>query len=104
MVAIALLDDHGIAAVMMIALANDFPVTTAIPIAIAMSGSYRDAYRAHANTDFSCTGRHRAANRSRGDGNHRKTLYHRMLLLLLTATQQLGRSADCSSSAKLMMC
>jgi hypothetical protein len=81
---IALLDYHGIVAIAVIALTNDFTIA----IAVTMAGSDGHANRTDTDTDFFRTGRHGDTNSSRGNGDYCKTFNHSILLGLSCALSQ----------------
>jgi hypothetical protein len=87
-VMIAMLDDDGI--VMVIALADDFTITIAIPVTVAFADGHAD--RTDANTDFFRTGRHGDTNSSHGNGYYCKTFDHRVLLSFQFVNYRNGNS------------
>jgi hypothetical protein len=91
-VVIALFDDDGSVAVLMITVADDVAVTVAVPVTI-VTLTNRYANRANTNPDLFRSSRHCAANSSYG-GDHYGVLNHCVLLSLLSSAKAMPRRRD----------
>jgi hypothetical protein len=91
-VVIALFDDDGSVAVLMITVADDVAVTVAVPVTI-VTLTNRYANRANTNPDLFRSSRHCAANSSYG-GDHYGILNHCVLLSLLNSGKAMPRRRD----------
>jgi hypothetical protein len=100
-VVIALLDDDGLVAVLMITVTDD--VTVAVPVTISVALTNRYANRANADPHFFRTSRHCAANSSYG-GDHYGILNHQVLLSLLNSGKAMPGCRDRSGSAEAKKC
>jgi hypothetical protein len=98
-VVIALLNDHGSVAVLMITVADDVAVTVAVPVTISVTLTNRYANRADTNSHFFRCSRHCAANPSDG-GDHYGILNHCVLLSLLSSARAMPRRRDRSGKIK----
>jgi hypothetical protein len=83
-VVIALFDDDGSVAILMITVADD--VTVTVPVTISVTLSNRHANRTNTNPDLFRAGRHCAENSSDG-GDYYGILYHCVLLSLLSSAR-----------------
>jgi hypothetical protein len=90
-VVVALFNDDGFVAILMIAVADD--VTVAVPVTISVTFTNRYAGAANANPDLFRASRHCAENSSDG-GNHYGILYHCELLSLPNPGKAIPRRRD----------
>jgi hypothetical protein len=90
-VVIALFNDDGFVAVLMITVADD--VTIAVPITISVTLTNRYASAANTNSHLFRSSRHCAANSSYG-GDHYGILNHCVLLSLLSSGKAMSRRRD----------
>jgi hypothetical protein len=98
---VALLDDDGLVAVLMITVADD--VAVAVPVAISVALTNRYANWANTDPHFFRTSRHCAANSSYG-GDHYGILNHQVLLSLLNSGKAMSGCGDRSGSAEAKEC
>jgi hypothetical protein len=90
-VVIALFNDDGFVAVLMITVTDD--VTITVPVTISVTLSNRHADRTNTNPDLFRASRHCAANSSHG-GDRYGILYHCVLLSLLNPGTAMSQRRD----------
>jgi hypothetical protein len=90
-VVIALLDDDGFVAILMITVSDD--VTVAVPVTISVTLTNRYAGTANTNPDLFSSSRHCAENSSDG-GDHYGIFNHCVLLSLLNPGKAMPRRRD----------
>jgi hypothetical protein len=88
-VVIALFNDDGFVAVLMITVADDVTITVPIPVTISVTLTNRYASTANTNPDLFRSSRHCAENPSYG-GDHYGILNHCVLLSLLSSGKSNG--------------
>jgi hypothetical protein len=95
-VVIALLNDDGFVAILMITVADD--VTVAVPVTISVTFTNRYASAANANPDLFRSSRHCADNSNDG-GDHYGIFNHCVLLSLLNPGMAMSQRRDRSGSS-----
>jgi len=93
-VVIALFDDDGSVAVLMITVADDVAVTVAVPVTIVtLTNRYANRANTNPDPDLFRSSRHCAANSSYGN-DHYGVLNHCVLLSLLSSAKAMPRRRD----------